>query len=156
MSPSGRFNIGMIKLPLLSSRRQQMPSLGRVGGDLRLQRVQPGEPYLWPDIRDECHDYLGPVNVAAKVEQIDLQPALGPRVHRWTAADIGHAVVHRAIRQPHGDRVNPARWLQMPAERDIRGWKSDRPASFVAVRHFAADGPGAAEFGGRALGVAVL
>ena len=63
---------------------------------------------------------------------------------------------HLPVGQPDRHRIDAARRLQMTPERDVGGGKADCAAARVAVRHRAADGPGAAEIGGGALGVAVL
>ncbi len=71
--------------------RQHRPRLGRIGGDLRAQFVEPGELPLAAQERVQRDRQLGAVQVAGEVEQMHLQPALGPGCHGRAPADIGDA-----------------------------------------------------------------
>ena len=58
---------------------QQPSRLRRIRGDLRLQRVQPGELPLLADIGVQRDGEFRTVQIAGEVEDVDLQPALRSR-----------------------------------------------------------------------------
>ena len=51
---------------------------GGVGGDLRLQRVEPGEFLLGPDEIDQRHPQMPAVEIGVDVEEMRFEPRLGP------------------------------------------------------------------------------
>ena len=127
-----------------------------VGGDLGLQGVEAGEAALLADVGVQRHRQFGVVDVGIEVEDVDLEPAFRALVHRRAAADVRDTVAPPAVWQPDRHRIDAARGLQVAAEGDVGGGEADRAAARVAVRDGAADGPGAAEIGGGAFGIAVL
>src|SRR5207244_916052 len=107
-------------------------------GDLRLQRVEPGEFVLRPDKIDQRHPQMPPVEIDIGVEEM--------RLEAWRRAADGRAQseIGDAIDGAAGERVggtiaaDPHRVyaegrVQMVVETEIGGRKADRPPTPVAA-----------------------
>ncbi len=82
-----------------------------VAGDLRTQLLHGGEAPLAADTIEQLHAQPPAVEVARKVEQVCLQPPLGP-AHGGVAAQVRHGVVGAAA-DPHARAVDPVLELQV-------------------------------------------
>jgi len=119
--------------------RQDRPRLRRVGGNLRLERIEPGEFLLRPEIVDEGDTEMTAIEVAGEIEEMDLEPEVAAAEGR-APAEIGDAVDPGTVRTNGGAHgIDAGSRTQIVGEVEIGGGKADRAATLVALLDAAVD-----------------
>ena len=123
-------------------------------GDLRLQRVEPGEFALRPDEIDQRHPQMAPIKIDVGVEEMRLEPG-HQTAYGWAQTEIGDTVHGMAGERIIGTVAADAYGIdaegrvQIVVETEIRRRKADRPPAPVAGGDAAVDLPEPAEQGRR-------